>query len=558
MKRALIIIMILVGACASQLQDQQPNPTLEAVTVTFKVEGSSLIANWELPSPVSAFEFFPEAMPNSQRLEEWSWNQDVWDFDGQQVSRLDGAVFDKFSFELNPATKFYDRKYVPVERVGDRGWAISSQAFAPNGASHRLRFSGLDETFTIYANGRQKSLDAELDGENSGVVYIGPSDQVVSGAATMIAGNNIPDWLVSKVSDDLEKASAKIAKRLNKAPQTPPTVTLSYEANWGSKSYKGGVLKDVITLHLRGFDLSQPDQHFQDFVTNLIIHEAVHVWNGTMFKSMENSEQSWLHEGAAEYIANRLWMNDDEFRAAATSALNSCRMSLGSDSIMLTETASRGRTPYNCGHLVHLIAEQASLKNADADVFNLWRVVFDRAELNERQYDSEMFLSVVDEIAGTPATRPISRLVDGLSGEQIPDFLAELKNIGISVQPLSKNAPGADSFDLSGIVLRKLLLGLCVGGHGYWGMEDHFKLNTEDRCGAELTGEPEVTHLNGHSLIETPVAVYFAAMEACEADAEIVFTTRGGTELQGIACTEPLKALPDLFEITSIEYLRPL
>lgn len=529
----------------------------ETTTVTFEAEGA-LVATWNLAEPVDSFEFFPEAMPKTQRLEEWSLNSDKWVFDGQKITSVDNATFDEFSFVLNAATKFYDRKYVPVERVGDDGWAISSSAFAPHGASHFLKFSGFPSNFIIYANGKQQPLESAFQGDQAGVVYIGPSEQVSAGAATIIAGNNIPDWLVSKVSRDLEAASERIAERLGIAPETPPTAIISYEAQWESKSYKGGVLQDVITMHLRGIDLDQPDEHFLDFVTNLIIHEAVHVWNGTMFKSSENAEQAWVHEGSAEYIANRLWMNEEKFKIAATSALNQCRMSLGANSLMKTEIGSRGRTPYNCGHLVHLIAEQASLFESDKDVLHLWRELLNRAAENENSYDSTMFLAIVDQMAGVSATRPINRLVDGLSNEQIPDFLFELSNIGISVQPLNVDTPGAASFDLSGTVLRRLLLGHCIGGHGYWTMEDHFKLNTEDRCGSELAGEPEVTHLNGHSLIDEPIAVYVAALELCANDGSIVLTTRDGENLGGVECPDPLKALPALFEITSIAHLSPL
>lgn len=529
----------------------------EATTVTFKVEGA-LVATWSLPESVDSFEFFPEAMPKTQRLEEWSWNSDEWVFDGQKITKADGAAFDEFSFVLNAATKFYDRKYVPVERVGDEGWAISSSAFAPYGASHLLKFSGFPSNFVVYANGKQQLLDTAFQGDQAGVVYIGPPEQVSAGAATMIAGNNIPEWLVSKVSRDLETASERITERLGRAPETPPTAIISYEAQWESKSYKGGVLKDVITMHLRGIDLDQPDEHFLDFVTNLIIHEAIHVWNGTMFKSLENAEQSWLHEGSAEYIANRLWMNEEKLKIAATTALNQCRISLGANSLMKTEIGSRGRTPYNCGHLVHLIAEQASLHQSNKDILHLWRELLNQAAENDNSYDSSMFFGVVNDMAGASAMRPINRLVSGLSNEQIPDFLSELSNIGIIVQPLNTDTPGTASFDLSGAVLRRLLLGHCVGGHGYWTMEDHFKLNTENRCGSELAGEPEVTHLNGHSLIDEPIAVYFAVLELCENDDSIVFTTRDGKKLDGVECPDQLKALPTLFEIKSIKHLSPL
>lgn len=558
MNRVIVLLGIFLAACTAPSQTAAPIEKTEIVTVTFEASDGALIANWRLPAPVAMFEFMPDIVPAAQRAEEWSLADETWSFDGQQLSKADGSEFDRFSFEVSAATKFYDRRYVPVEKVGTAGWAILANAFAPNGASHHLRFEGFDDDNTIYANGARFDLDSALSGEDSGIVYVGPSSQVAVGAATMIAGDNIPNWLISKVSGDLENASAKLTQRLGRAPKTPPTVQISYEPEWSSRSYKGGVLKDVITVHLRGFDLSEPDRHFLEFITNLTIHESVHVWNGTMFKSTENSEQSWVHEGSAEYIANRLWMDDEAFKIAATSALNQCRMSLGANSILMTETASRGRTPYNCGHVVHLIAEQAALKEASWDVLDLWKDVFDRAASNEDQYNSALFLDAVEETAGESARQPIDRLIEGLSDDQVPNFISELAGIGVHVAPISETTIGAEKFDLTGTVLRRLLLGFCSGAHGYWTKDNSFKLNTEDRCGAELANDPEVTHFNGHSLVEEPVKVYFAAKSACVNDSEIIFTTIDGADLVGVSCPAPLRSLPDLYEITEIEHLRPL
>lgn len=558
MKIGFAALGVCVAACFVPSQQLTPIDDIEIVTVNFEAANEVLIATWQLPEAVVTFEFMPGVVPEVQRLEEWLLVDDSWSFDGQRISKSDGTEFDEFALELTAATKFYDRQYVPVEKVGDKGWAIMSNAFAPHGAPHALKFQDFDETFTIVANGEIKDLDSQLSGADSGIVYFGPSAQVATGAVTVIAGNNIPDWLISKVSGELEGASAKLTERFDRVPMPPPTVQITFDPNWDSRSYKGGVLRDVITVHLRGFDLSEHDERFLKFVTNITVHESVHVWNGTMFKSAENSEQSWLHEGSAEYIANRLWMDENAFRIAATSALNQCRMSLGAKSILLTETASRGRTPYNCGHLIHLIAEQAALKDADLDVLDLWKEIFNRAESGDGEYDSALFLEVVEQSAGSSASQPISRLTEGLTDDQIPAFVSELEEIGISVVPIRRDMDGAETFDLSGAVLRRLLPGLCDGQYGYWTRENSFKLDTGDRCGAALSDDPEVTHFNGHSLIEAPVAVYLAAKSACASNSEITFTTIEGDELVGVACPATLSYLPDLFEITEIEHLRPL
>lgn len=183
---------------------------------------------------------------------------------------------------------------------------------------------------------------------------------MLSGAATIIAGSDIPAWLVEDISLNLERASNKLVSRFGRTPTPPPTLLVTFAQDWKGRAHKGGVNRDVITMHIRGFSLEKPDSRLLDTIKSIVIHEAVHVWNGTMFRSTENSEQSWVHEGAAEYVSNRLWMDELQMKAAMQKALNACRISLGSTSLKETKTASRGRTPYDCGHLVHVIAEHAA------------------------------------------------------------------------------------------------------------------------------------------------------------------------------------------------------
>ena len=556
------VIKYFMGFWALLLMACQPtakvNEESSHVEVQIDVSADHLTAIWKLPEPTQEFVFDPDAMPAEQRLAEWTLLEPGFSFDGLQLRSASGATFDEFVFEIQPATKFYDRKYVPVEKIGEDGWQILSGALSPENEPFRIAFSIADRASSLYANGQQFELNASLEGGNSGMIFVGSKEYVKTGSGTMITGNTVPSWISDHVSKALERATELYTDRLGIEPTTPPTVTISYEPDWPGRSYKGSVNRNVISLHFRGADYEAPDDSFAAFLENLVLHEAFHVWNGTMFKSSENAEQPWVHEGSAEYVASRMTSDDEALSQAATKAYNQCRIALGANSLLDTHSARRGRTPYDCGYFIHLVAEVAALKNSDVDILQIWSEVLKEAAQNGDEYDSDMFLEVVQQYSGEGAIRPISRILNGLDTDALPEFAGELRLLGILLEPVEESAANAYGRELSRTVLMRILLGYCEGGHGFWSNDDHYKLNTGDQCGEVFAGDPEVIELNGYSLITQPLEVYLSAKEACEQNYPIVFAKRDGTKLEKVDCVDPLRALPELYLVSLLEPLAEL
>ena len=538
--------LMMVAACSKPGAAE----TYDGIMVALAPADATLVVEWRLPDPVTVFVFSDEDMPTSQRLSDWLPEGDMWEFDGMSLSRTDGAAFDSFTLNLKPISEMHRRKYVPVARIGTGGWVLLSGAFAPQGLAHRFSFEGFPEDAIVYGDGEITKSDMPREGEGLGIFYVGPPANVSDKGGILIAGPEIPENLRADMSASLAEALSKLTKAWGYAPQVPPAVIITSDEGWKRQSWKGGVSAEVITFHVRGYDLDDISDAFRENIRNVSLHEAIHLWNTSLFESLENAEQSWVQEGGSEYIANRLWMSREAFNAAVQKSLNGCILELGTASIRQTEIASRGQTPYLCGHVVHLAAELAAVKAGNSSVLGIWKDVFDAAD-ETRTYDSAAFTAAAEANGGQEFAAVMALFDEGLTYDNRVHLLERLNALGADIVPLGAEQKALADTPLSTIVLKNLLRGYCNGGYSFRRQPDSYKLETEDRCGQALAGNPEITTLNGRNLVEAPLAVYFAALEACTEKQPIILTRTDGESLAPLECPEPLAALPELYEVRS-------
>ena len=560
-------ILAALAACASPPVQEVPAapeavetpPAVEQpmAEVTLTPQGDRLLAEWSLPAPVTMFRFNDEDMSVPERAAEWRVDPDTFDFNGLELSRKDGATFDTFSASVLPAQAFYDRFYVPVVRIGGQGWNIYGWAFTPQDEDVRIRFAGLPDGAIVYAHGDKVPPQSGIAASQSRMIYFGPASNLKQGAASIVAGDDVPGWLRQMLDTEINESAARLGERFGTAPDEPPVLIITYSPDGDGYSFKGGVTGRFISIHLRGMDITPDDSETLGHLKNTALHESSHAWLGHMYRSTENSTQSWVEEGAAEYIANRLWMSPEEFRDAANDALGQCRSLLGSASLWDTGTASRGRAPYKCGVLVELIAEAAAKQRGTGDILDIWRAVFE-ASGDDRTYNTDEFLAVVGEFGGEAFTSRIAQLRAGLSPEGWQAFTKGLAEIGIGTTAFGPGAETPDNGRLSVETLKALLLDTCAGGYGIRGGDGFYAIEMGDRCPAPLSADPDLSGVNGISLTDASGAAYSEVRRACAAGEPLVFTQPDGTDLPPLACGDRLKALPDVVQVDTLPDFAPL
>ncbi|MCH2459253.1 MAG: basic secretory family protein, partial [Henriciella sp.] len=391
---------------------------------------NTLAARWILSDPAESVSFEGWVEPDErQRL--WIPQGDDWLFDGHILAREDGAPFDSFELHLNPSDQIYDRRYVAILQIGERGWTVLTEGLSLEGHQSFIAADVDPEGEVFLADDVRLPSSQTIAATTGGFVYLGPEHQIAEDHATMIAGPDIPDWMRAKFAADIDAISQTLTERFEMPPEAPPVLVMSFREDERA-SFKGSALGRFIMLHVRGFELDRSNEDFIRRMTALALHEAVHVWIGQLYSSRENAEQSWLHEGAAEYISMRAWMDTDQLRADLEEKINQCKLALVRRPLIATRYGSRGRAPYDCGAIVQLIAESASLGNEGGDILAIWKDVFESAS-DGRTFDTALFRAAATAAGGDEFADRMGIFENAMDSGEWASFLKDLSEIGIFV-----------------------------------------------------------------------------------------------------------------------------
>lgn len=515
-------------------------------------DGNALTARWTLSEPTESVRFEGWVEPDErQRL--WIPQGGDWFFDGHILAREDGAPFDSFELQLKPSDQIYDRRYIAILRIGETGWTVLKEALALAGYQTFITADADAEGEVFFVDNERHSAGETTAATTGGFLYFGPEQHIEEDHATIIAGPDIPDWMRKKLAADIDTISQTLTERFEMPPEAPPVLVMSFRQSERA-SFKGSALGRFITLHVRGFELDRSDEDFMQRMTALATHEAVHVWIGQLYSSRENAGQSWLHEGAAEYISMRAWMGPEQLRADLQEKMNQCQLALVRRPLIATRYGSRGRAPYDCGTLVQLIAEAASLKNEGGDILAIWKDVFDRAG-NERSFDVALFKAAAAAVAGGDFTNRMGDFENAMDAGEWASLLNGLSEIGIFVDLLEPTDRHPETTYLAAAALGALQRDICQNQVSLYQREDHYWTNISAHCSGKLPGNPKLRHLNGVDLINAPGAAYAEMRRACSAGEAIVLGQLNGEELAPISCGEWMTNLPALAVVRALPEL---
>jgi|TARA_B100000678_G_scaffold4810_1_gene4180 hypothetical protein len=547
MKSLRLLIALFIPLLTAAPAKAEPPGGQSRVTLT--PSGEQLIAAWSLDKPVDSVSL-SRWVAADERDRLWHLDDDGWVFDGAVLSREDGEPFNKFRMSISESDRFYDRRYVPAIRIGTSGWAVLPEAF--NVADHPvlISFEGGEESDVLLAGAGLVPRGEAIPADVGGFFYFGPPEHVVDGAATVIAGPDVPDWLRDKFVADTQSISRTLTQRFEEAPPAPPTLIVTYRDQAGS-GFKGSSLGRFITLHVRGYSLDPENENFMQRMTGLALHETVHVWNGQLYSSRENSEQSWLHEGAAEYISLRAWMDPDQLRGRMEEMINGCQRALLRRPLTSTAYGSWGRTPYDCGALVQLIAEAASMQAGNGDILAIWKNVFERAG-EGHVFDTAMFRAAASEAGGEMYTSRFARLEAGMNADDWESFLKGLADIGIDIEVRASDAPPQSDHRLAQLALAAVQRDYCNDQVSLHGLEDHYWIDISDRCGGHIPGNPRLRTLNGIDLIEAPGEAYGEIRRACAAGETVTLGRLDGEELKPLSCGRWMSGLTSPVAVTAL------
>ena len=530
-----------VQASATTESDLSQNIAKEQppIQLTIARSAAGLSATYRLPTAQVEFAFEPYNAPS--RMGNWLPSTE-FTFDGKSVRRIDGGAFDAFTLSLTPEPRFTNRRYVAVDPIGD-GHSLFLPAFASVNQPVYMSFDGFDEATVVRVAGRNASagdLSLTVDPDFNRLIYIGPPAAI---GASVIAGTEIPNWLKVKIDEDTQSLVYTLTQRFRRAPKAPPSVLVSNRNDFESRGWKGGALEDgVIALRFRGMELTQSDQELSRSITGLIGHETTHLWVGQLFPNLQNAEQSWAHEGTAEYIAARLHLSGDDFTQFAEETYNRCLINLGASALNDPADMKQGAEAYDCGFIVNLFAELAAHKSSGADILDIWNSVFTNAQ--PKGYQPENFLAIAKSLGGRSfelAAQPFF-IPDGQSAAPAitaDQRIASLAALGITAA--LRDPADLPTREINQRWLMPILASLCSSGFGYHDDGDFYRLDTKNNCGEAIAGDPSVNQVGPYNFIDEPYAAYQYARALCQAQAPLTLTRIDGSPLPAINCTAKIE-----------------
>ncbi|PRQ09781.1 hypothetical protein [Enhygromyxa salina] len=416
----------------------------------------------------------------------------------------------------------YDRTYPAVTRAGS-GAVIYTPALLVEGLDMEL--AAAPDTFVW------PPLQAPY-----GYSYLGPRDEIRErGDIRLIGFDGLPAWLAQQIEHAVDASLPYYASELGRAT-SPPTVIASDQSP-GPMGFHGDVTENaVIFLRFHGDAWQTSDPKAAQEVAKFVRHEAFHLWN----RNHADDAPPWLHEGGAEYAAliaavTAGVLTEDEGRQRLSRHVGRCRKHVGEQPMASVRS---GSDVYDCGVVVQWLADlEARRPNGERSVLALWAEVLEGADARDG-YSAASFLDRAGPLAQAFVTTTAGRWTS---------LEAALPKYGVGLS----STPTAD--DHRAAVLQHLMRVACGPGPiGYWTERDHIKLDTGEHCGA-LAGQPKVTKVGGHSLLESADRAFAKVEDACAHQRNIALTTIDGAKIR-LSCPDPI-TLPSVLTLTRVPKL---
>ena len=129
----LLLCLIWLTGCSNE-QSVAPKIELPVFEATVYHKDNSLKVRYDLPEPKSELVFLDRDF--NQRNAGWSVPSN-FAFDGKNLKHKNGEAFSTVVFSLERDPRFFNRRYVVIDSIGQKSWSLFLPAFGvQNGQTH--------------------------------------------------------------------------------------------------------------------------------------------------------------------------------------------------------------------------------------------------------------------------------------------------------------------------------------------------------------------------------------------------------------------------------------
>lgn len=293
------------------------------------------------------------------------------------------------TFLLTPTYKHLGKDYAPFSPFSDGGNAIhTGRLFAcANTCSeednewHLTLTVPSDEHIVLNGKVAQKSV-SWIDNNDGRNVYVGKQQPIITENVVALIDAGLPESIKVSLEEDIPKIMAFFSHSLNSLKGEKPMLLASY-ANVDDHSTQGGTLPNQIFMHWNRQDLDEQanNRNFINQTLWFFAHEVAHLYQpGNTDGVSENNEQSWLHEGNADYFAalamNFLYEDTSSYVENRTiRAFESCIEGLEQTTLANAYKTGHFNLYYSCGMIMHRAIDNVVQQKTfgEESLFTVWQ-----------------------------------------------------------------------------------------------------------------------------------------------------------------------------------------
>ena len=373
--------------------DSYPSNILIKVEKSTADTSEKWVVTYTLTTPAKTLAFVRN--PDTSRTTRWfAQDNDIEIvFDNVKHQELVRSKSNKslstVSFLLTPTYKHLGKDYAPFSPFSDGGNAFhSGRLFACANACteednkwHLTLNVPSDEHIVL--NGKvMKSSVSWTDNNDGRVVYVGKQQPIITDNVVALIDPGLPESIKASLEEDIPNMMAFFSHSLNPLKGEKPMLFASY-ANVDDHSTQGGTLPNQIFMHWNRQDLNEQADN-SSFVNQTLwffAHEVAHLYQpGSTEGVSENEEQSWLHEGNADYFAaiamNFLYEDANSYvESRMTRAFESCTEGLAQTTLARAYKNGHFNLYYSCGMIMYRAIDSVVQKKTlgEESLFTLWK-----------------------------------------------------------------------------------------------------------------------------------------------------------------------------------------
>lgn len=296
----------------------------------------------------------------------------------------------------------------------------------------------------VVVAGQNSAHKVRWEGSPQGTYAYFGSGPAVQEGVTAVVDPGMPRPLREHIEHLLPRLFALYTARTGSPLTFEPALFVSFgpSLNPGSIDMSGGTLPGLVQLDIRlGADrLAEADPEVTHHVSELVAHEAAHLWNGELAVH-EVAGGDWMHEGGAEAFSLRALADlgtlpVEYVRKRLSDAVSECLFKLEGAPLRESSRPGKYTNYYRCGLLISAMAE-ASARQArpDADIFSLWGRLLRDVGPRGHYDEARLYAAFASEGVSPRTLAVIRRLVDGPNSDAESQVLAELRLLGF--EPLA-------------------------------------------------------------------------------------------------------------------------